>query len=1117
MADTILAQLKIKQTPKKQKQINIELKKPDEPGRQKDIDINIPILDKRKTAQIDRSNILSKIKTKTQIETKIPEVSLIQDKTDRESELKSEVESDVAIIKKSVKKSKKLKLVTIEGKSELSKERKTVKPQQATIAGPASLIEYGDITGRLPKKEPTVLVRSSSYYMNNREIFTNFISSLFNPYKKEIEAGLKNYSCDNSTSTEFNLLTHQKVVRDYLNIYTPYRGLLFYHGLGSGKTCSSIGIAEGLKSDKPILIMTPASLRMNYIEELKKCGDKLYRKNQHWDFINTTSNPELLEPLSYSLSLTTQFIQKNNGAWLVNAKIKTSNYDQLSSGQQISLDNQLNEMIKHKYNFINYNGLRKSHLNQLTLNNTINPFSNKVIIIDEAHNFVSRIVNKIKRPESVSMKLYEYLMTAENTRIILLTGTPIINYPNEIAITMNILRGKIKIWHIKLSVNEKRKITQDSLIQLFKSHAISNDVLDYLQYKATSNTLIITRNPYGFHSYTNSEKQSEKSKSYDGVTIGEDGNVTDSEFLETITRILSDNNITIIPNSVKIETYNCLPDTLENFSSYFIEENQEKKKLSTVKNMNLFKRRILGLTSYFPDIDALLPAFEKEKDFYVIKIPMSDFQFGVYEEARIQERKIEKNNAKKKKQAGTGVYEESTSTYRIFSRAFCNFVFPKPDITRPMPREDEDISTILGETANEDLLDAISVEEKLKDTEGKYESEDVEKLAGEETERDRGAEPGISYDQRIKNAIDALKDNSQKYLIPKALEQYSPKFLNILENIWDVSHSGLHLMYSQFRTLEGIGIFALILEANGFAQFKITKDVEWKIDMPLADRGKPTFVLYTGTESPEEKEIVRNIFNGDWDSVPPSLRTQLEAISSNNLYGEIIKIIMITASGAEGISLKNVRYVHITEPYWHPVRTEQVIGRARRICSHKNLPTILQTVEVFLYLMTFSESQLSSDKSIELRLKDKSKIDNTTPLTSDEALYEIATIKANINKEILKNIKEAAIDCNIHTRLGGKEELQCFSFGSANPDKFAYAPSIDDEEYDKIADINKVEEKWKAVKVTIPEIGECALNQKNGKVYDLDSYKRKNPVQIGTLQMKYNEEKQKDEYSFTRI
>ena len=54
--------------------------------------------------------------------------------------------------------------------------------------------------------------------------------------------------------------------------------------------------------------------------------------------------------------------------------------------------------------------------------------------------------------------------------------------------------------------------------------------------------------------------------------------------------------------------------------------------------------------------------------------------------------------------------------------------------------------------------------------------------------------------------------------------------------------------------------------------------------------------------------------------------------------GEIIKVLMITSSGSEGINLRNTRYVHIMEPYWHPVRMEQVIGRARRICRHKDLP-----------------------------------------------------------------------------------------------------------------------------------------------------------------------------------
>mgnify|MGYP003310011199 CR=1 FL=1 len=117
-------------------------------------------------------------------------------------------------------------------------------------------------------------------------------------------------------------------------------------------------------------------------------------------------------------------------------------------------------------------------------------------------------------------------------------------------------------------------------------------------------------------------------------------------------------------------------------------------------------------------------------------------------------------------------------------------------------------------------------------------------------------------------------------------------------------------------------------------------------------------------------KIIRNIFNSEWNKVPTNIVEQLLIHANNNNHGEIIKIFMLTAAGAEGISLKNVRFVHITEPYWHPVRIEQVIGRARRICSHKDLTKELQTVNVILYLMTFSESQLVSVKSIELRLKD---------------------------------------------------------------------------------------------------------------------------------------------------
>jgi hypothetical protein len=203
--------------------------------------------------------------------------------------------------------------------------------------------------------------------------------------------------------------------------------------------------------------------------------------------------------------------------------------------------------------------------------------------------------------------------------------------------------------------------------------------------------------------------------------------------------------------------------------------------------------------------------------------------------------------------------------------------------------------------------------------------------------------------------------------------------------------------------------------------------------------------------------------------------------------GEIIKIFMITASGAEGISLKNVRYVHITEPYWHPVRTQQVIGRARRICSHQDLPEELRTVDVFLYLMKFTDEQISDDRSVELRLKDKGKL-TTRPLTSDQSLYEISTIKEEIADGLLDAVKESSFDCTLHSSGGEKSSLKCFTTGVTNPDLFSYQPSIDAEEKDTMAKINKKVEKLKLKKLEFKGV-KYAYNDKTKEVFDFKRFK----------------------------
>ena len=1018
-----------------------------------------------------------------------------------------------------------------------------------------AVINNMNVKDRLPKEREKRILTTSTFYMNNRKIFIQKLAELFKNYRLDLQKNEDNISCEaRSQNDEFDLLTHQKVVRDYLNLYTPYRGLLLYHGLGAGKTCTSIAIAEGMKTDKRVFVLTPASLKMNFFSEMKKCGDDLYKKNQYWDFVSIEGKPDYVPILSKALSLSTDYIKKHKGAWMVNIT-KEPNYTDLSTEDQKTLDEQLNEMIRTKYTDINYNGLNMNKLNLLSGDQTHNPFDNSVVVIDEAHNFVSRIVNKVKqnKNKTIAYILYEYLMSAKNARIVLLSGTPIINYPNEIGILFNILRGYIKAWAFTINVKTTDKISTETILSMFEKENLRT--FDFVEYNG--NVLTVTRNPFGFintkkrgavkgtqrapkkeggakktakrahkHKSKTHKNENEKIKigdteeledvedivgqnyrvpqdlyeggsafdKYNGVKLDDTGNISDFDFQEKILSILKKNGLEVQKGSIKVTNYKALPDDPDSFFNSFI-----NSETGEVKNINLFQRRILGLTSYFRSAqEQLLPSFVKTDKgdlYHIIKTDMSPHQFGIYEKIRKVEADKESKNKKRKLKAKTKeeLYEIS-STYRIFSRAACNFTFPS-SIERPVPdiKGDNDI--------NENIFDVVPLAEvKVADV---YSSVDDEENKEEEAEGITEAEKS-KYEARIQKALEDVSviDEStkkSKYLSKETLKTYSPKFLKVLENLLDEENKGLHLLYSHFRTIEGIGILKLILEANGFAEFKIKKSGDsWEVVENEDDAAKPRFVLYTGTETAEEKEIIRNIYNSAWVFVPAGIVNKIQERSENNFMGEIIKIFMITSSGAEGINLRNTRFVHIIEPYWHMVRIDQVVGRARRICSHQDLPEDMRTVKVFLYITGFSEQQKTDENNIELRIRDLSRIDGKTPVTTDETLFEMASIKQKTNNQILKAVKETSIDCQLYSNISKKskdnENLVCFGFGKIESNQFSSYPSFENDRSTKEGlDVEKI--KWKAREIKEDGV-KYALNENTMEVYDFESYQK--AVELGT-------------------
>jgi len=991
------------------------------------------------------------------------------------------------------------------------------------------------VSERLPPITDKVIVKASSYYMNNREISVSKLNELFRPYRKDIMADDDAISCDaKSAGNELDLLTHQKIVRDYLNLYTPYRGLLLYHGLGAGKTASSIAIAEGMKSEKKIYVLTPASLKMNFFSELKRFGDQLYRKNQFWEFVSIEGKPEYVAILSKALSLTPEYIRSQGGAWLVNIQ-KDPNFTEKTTEEQNQIDEQLNHMIRAKYIDINYNGLTKKLFDKMTENGTKNPFDNCVVLIDEAHNFVSRIVNKIKRGTAMSYKLYDYLMDATNARIVFMTGTPIINYPNEIGILFNMLRGYIKTWTMNVNVKTATAVNTSTIIDMFDKENFRS--YDYVEY--SGNKLTITRNPFGFINtkkrgvvkgtqrvkkigidlkgggglldFFKGKRSTKKCRlmkkmdggdafeKYNGVKLDETGNLTDADFQNILMKILTKNGLEVTKGAIELHKYKALPDDGQAFLDIFVNSDAAE-----VKNMDVFQRRILGLTSYFRSAqEKLLPRLEKtvENDiFHVVKAEMTGHQFSEYQRIRKREAEQEKRNRKNQKKAagkpdGEDMFKIS-STYRIFSRSACNFVFP-PGVERPLPGNKED------EVIDENTINATPME--LRQEEDEFmDEEDVEE------EKSKLAESGAQeYQRRIKLALDTLKYNpdaprEKEFLTKSELGMYSPKFVKVLENLQAEENRGLHLLYSQFRTIEGIGIMKLILEANGFAEFKIKKNSDvWSIEESATDAGKPRFVLYTGTESAEEKEIIRNIYNSNWDFVPSNIVMRLREQHENNFYGEIIKVFMITSSGAEGINLKNTRFVHILEPYWHIVRVEQVIGRARRICSHQDLPEELRTVKVFLYLAVLSEEQKTSEENIELTIRDVSRLDNQTPVTTDETLLEIASMKDRVNRQILKAVKQSAMDCSLYSTKNKDEPLVCYNYGTVTSNQFGSVPSFENDRGKKEAKLNKKVVQWEAEELTYRG-KKYAVNRLSNELFDYESYLQSRetgaePILVGHL------------------
>jgi hypothetical protein len=840
-----------------------------------------------------------------------------------------------------------------------------------------------------------IIVKPNNWVLPNRIGYNKKIYNTFNPSKYALAAATAaspppcKCSKDSCEIEEkyIKLLRQQKIVKDYMQYESPYRGILLYHELGSGKSIASIAATEGYINLKKIVIMTPASLSQNYENELliaSKVGRDLKKT---WTQIKVNKkSPAMMKELNEKYAVSDKFVKKDGLVWVplykndipdasvIVEKVRYNSADANDTIYRADIDVSVRHIIRNRYTFINYNGLTEKSVKELGAK----PFDNTFIIIDEIHNFISRMVNGSRLAKAV----YAHMMNAKGIKLILLSGTPIINQPHEIATLINLVRGPIKEYNIDLL--KKSKVPDVKAITDHLKEKKLYCYIDYVDYNDTS--VSFTLLPENF-------------KRVDDITpniLKSAWEFSQEDLMRKVVDVLGKADIVKLSVKNKVINNEALPTDKVIFNKLFVDDTGSgaggaASASTNIKNEDLFKRRILGTISYYKTTGSelfptMLPQVSRE-------LFMTDHQIKKYLEVRLIEIRMDD---KKKQFKNKGASDDLGSVYRAFSRMVCNFAFPD-EINRIFPN---DVRVLMKKELKgaEGAKNVSGASGASSDSGASADSADARKKLNKDVV--------AAYGEQLEEAMDKLAKND--YLdIDRLGAMYSPKFAQMYEDI--ITSPGSVLVYSQFRMIEGLGIFKEVLNRQGFAEINIVNNEDFGYiieDMDVFDEkyDNKRYVVFNSDRM--KTNILMNIFNGNRGALPKVVQTQLKHINieKEQMYGKIAKVMMITQSGAEGISLKNVRRVLITEYFWNSVRIDQVIGRAVRTCSHKSLPVEDQNVQVFTYLMNFTRKQIMDNPT--LRSKDKE-------ISTDKHIYNIAKSKEGLINSFLKLLKAASLDCVI--------------------------------------------------------------------------------------------------------
>lgn len=805
--------------------------------------------------------------------------------------------------------------------------------------------------------------------------------------QKSLESSETSKGCDvDKTSSKITTLIHQDFIRRYIQTNTPERGLLVYHGLGSGKTATSIGVIEANKSSKKVIVMLPASLQDNYQLEIAKIGPTLFGrgiahdKPYEWYFHKLDS--EKMSNVSRKTGIPQEVLVKNGGIYEIHSDLEEPGkiWDDMDEDERGKISEQITRQLLSQITFVRYNGLNQKSAMALSLDDSI-------IVIDEIHKISGMVRNRGTLKGGIGKILYSKIKNAKNSKVIGLSGTPLVNSPYEIAVIANMIYGNKRISRVPFKFSSSRRGEDTTKIAVEKD-LFSDPIVRYAQVipsttKGGGDEIMIQRHQEGFESLFSGE-------SYVGVIRTNRKITKEHNWLVSLSKRISEKGILLDVAKSTSQLISCFPEDEDEFMKTYTREGSEETS-DYIKNEESLIRRLM-MVSYYRGADP--SKYPRTQEIKVVRTEMNKNQFDEYAKNRIDEILVEKKNSSKKTYSDE---DDDMFSGRYRTRQLCSVYFPDGRPTK-------------------DKIDK-SIPKEMIDKE---------------------------YARRLRKAVNNVIDDPD---LSNNISSYSPKYEKVIDIIQ--KSEGLVLIYSSFLHMEGLEMMGVFLESKGYCPLTITLqkqddgNVIPRINEMIREDMREKCINASGKRyvvfSGEVEQLIRaysiRMYRGDFSGLPESLRDDIRDIlgdkytedSLANLRGELCRILMITSAGAEGLNLKAVRQVHALEPYWNQARLDQVFGRAVRVCSHAELPEEERSVERYVHICGFNtddyRSAISKGDHQALESKDDGK-------STDEYLFNLSKEKTKNNNVFMNLLKSAAIDCPLHAKENGMMLTECYSMPS---------------------------------------------------------------------------------------